>query len=577
MPSKIDFYALPRPVQDRFAAATRGSAPPAPLLFRRAPRSAAWTLLGAAVVLLIVVATLLAAGYGDVRSPLALHRPPVVALDMALLAAAAFCVLHALGRLVSLEALPWRAGLYLFPGCAIDACRSQLKVWPIEAVQSVEASGQPPVVALRMRDGSRVVVEAPSAEHAERAQATLETVRRDEAQAIELDDSRVMVELDPLHGRAMSSPIGPTEAMKARLPLWTRLDWAVAVLLGAALGQGLGAARNALSDDAMVRAAAAEGTAAAYRAYLARDGRHSGEVRDVLLPRVELRDAAATGSVDAVLAFAQAHPSSKIGAEIDATLRHALLVELEKAKSVGTVTALDAFGRKYPGKLVDAELKAARHTLFLQALAAYRAKAHPQPGGDAFMARLVDWAEKNGPPAEVRFRPKPSESLQDADKSLVKFRHYPGPDALVSRYVTADSLRSDEQAVEDAILEQFAGFFPADVLAMQGGKPLGADEPAPPSVPVLVIEYSPEWSRGDTTCTKPRTVFAGLSFDFDASFTIPDGAAPLKVTVKTWRAGEPWKVKAQGLSLAEFEEKVYGAMMSGAFDQLKRRVLDVMF
>jgi hypothetical protein len=327
----------------------------------------------------------------------------------------------------------------------------------------------------------------------------------------------------------------------------------------------------------MYRAAAAEGTAAAYRAYLARDGRHSDEVRGVLLPRVELRDAAAKGSVDAVLAFAHAHPSSKIGTEIDASLRHALLVELEKAKSVGTVAALDAFADKYPRPLVDAELKAARHTIFVQALAAYRAKSHPEPAGDAFVGRLVDWAEKNGRPAEVRFRPKPSESMDDADKSLMKFRHYPGPDALASRYVTADALRADEQAVEDAIVKQFADFFPADVVAIQGGGPLGADEPTPPTVPALVIEYSPEWSRGDTTCPKPRTVFAGLSFTFDASFSIPDGAAPLKVTVKTWRAGEPWKVKAEGLSLAEFEEKVYGAMMSGAFDQLKRRILDVMF
>src|SRR5271154_6585295 len=35
--SKIDFFALPRAVQERFAASTRGTAPPMPLLYVRAP------------------------------------------------------------------------------------------------------------------------------------------------------------------------------------------------------------------------------------------------------------------------------------------------------------------------------------------------------------------------------------------------------------------------------------------------------------------------------------------------------------------------------------------------------------
>lgn len=577
MPSKIDFYGLPRPVQDRFAAATRGSAPPAPLLFRRASRAVAWMCLGAAVLLLTATAVLLAAGFGNLRSPLALHGERLVIVDIALLAGAAYFLLHAVATLMSFDALPWRAGFYLFPGCAVDARQPRLQVWPIDAVLSVEASGIPsPGLALHMRDGSRVVVPAPSAQDAQRAQAALESVRRDEAQAIELDDSRVMVELDPLHGRAMSSPIGPTEGIKRRVPLWMRLDWAIAVLVGVLFGQGLAAARNVLSDDAIYRAAVVEGTSAAYEAYLRHGVRHAEEVREVLLPRVELREAGTQG-VDAVLAFSESHSSSKIRPEIDASLRRVLLVELEKAKAVGSVAALDAFARKYPGPVVDAEVKGARHVLFVRALTAYRAKAHPDAAADAFMARLVEWAEKNGQPVEVRFRQKPSESMEDADKSLVKFRHYPGPAGMVSRYVTAGALRADERSVQDAIVKQFGEEFPADILAVRAGDPLAPDAPSPSSVPALVIEYSPEWSRGDTTCPKPRTVFAGLSFTFDAAFAVPDAPPPLKVTVKAWRAAEPWRVKDPDLSLEEFEQKVYGAMMSGAFDQLKRRMLDVLF
>lgn len=578
MPSKIDFYGLPRPVQERFAAATRGSAPPAPLLFRSASRRGAWLGLGAAAMLLFGLAALFAAGFGDVRSALALHDHRVIAVDMFLLAAASYCLLYAAGTLISLEALPWRAGIYLFPGCAVDARRSRLHVWPIDAVVSVEMTGAGvPGIELHMRDGSRVVVPASSADQAERAQAALESVRRSEAHAIELDDSRVMVELDPLHDRAMSNPIGPTEGMRPRVPLWMRLDWAIAALVGVALGQGLATTRNVLSDRAMFRAASLEGTSSGYEAYLRRGGRRSGEVRDVLLPRVQLREAEAKGSVDAVLAFARSHPSSKIGPEIDASLRRALLVELDKAKSVGTVTALDAFGRQYPGPLVDAELRAARHALFVRAIAVYRAKAHPEPAADAFMGRLVDWAETNGQPVQVRFRPKPSDSLDDADKSLVKFRHYPGPEALPSRYVTPEVLRLNERAFQDAIAKQFGDAFPADVLAVRAGDPLSADEPSPSAVPALVIEYSPEWSRGNTTCQKPRTVFSGLSFMFDASFSVPDAQAPLKATVKAWRAAEPWRVKDEDLSFEQFEQRVYGAMIAGAFDQLKRKMIDFLF
>ena len=52
MPSKIDFYGLARPVQDRFAAATHLLAPPAPLLVQSVRRTAAWVFLATAALLL---------------------------------------------------------------------------------------------------------------------------------------------------------------------------------------------------------------------------------------------------------------------------------------------------------------------------------------------------------------------------------------------------------------------------------------------------------------------------------------------------------------------------------------------
>jgi hypothetical protein len=575
--SKIDFYALTRPVQDRFAAATRGLVPPAPILFERAARTPVWVLLGGASAGLMVAFALLAAGWGDVRHPLVIHGPKMIALDVTLFATVLYCILRAAGIVSRLGALPWRAGVYVFPGCVVDACAATLEVWPMENVESVERLTLPAAgLAFRTSDGLRVVVRSPDAGQAELAAASIEAARRELARARANGDLQTMAEFDPLHDRAMSSPIGPTEPMKPSVPVWIRWDWAIAAVLGAVIGQGLAVVRNALSDASAYRAVTREGTVEAYTEYLARHGSHSDEVRDVLLPRVELRQAEGEGTVLAVRAFAQRHESSKIGPEIEASLRRAMLVELDRARTQGTVSALDAFARAYPDPVVDAELRAARHALFVRALAAWRARARPDAATDAFMARLTAWAEDKGPTCEVRFREKTSTSIADADKSVMRSPHYPGPDALPSKYITEDLLRQNEEAVDLSIVKQFADAFPADVLSVRASSPLAADEPAPGSIPALVIEFAPEWSRGTTTCPKPPTVFAGLSFQFNATFALPVGA-PWTVTVKSWRVAESWKIKAQGLTLEEFEQKVYGSMLAGAFDQLRKKLSDVLF
>jgi hypothetical protein len=576
MPKKIDFYRLPRPMQDRFAAATRRSAPPAPLLFDPAPRTRAWGYLGASGFFVAAAAILLRLGLGQVTSPLALHGTKALAVDVALLAAAAYGVVHAAAILRALEVLPWRPGVFLFPAAVVDARRPVLQVWSVSDAEAVERVSVPgPGLALRMRDGTRVIVPA-SAADVERADAALESLRGDLAKATAEQDPHMLAELDPLHDSALSSPIGPTEAMKRTLPAWIRLDWAIALGVGIAAGLTLGTTRNAMSDEAMYRALVSAGGAPDYRLYLAQGGKHASEVRDVLLPRAELRDAEAQGTIESVKAFASAHPSSKIGPEIDAALRRVMLAELEKAKKVGTVAALDEFVRKYPDHVVDRELKAARHALYAKALSAWKEKAQADTGVRAFMERLLAWAEKNGAASELRFRPKPSKSLDEADKSAIKSGHYPGPDALPSKFVTPAALRPREERVEQSLAQACAAAFPSDVLSLQPGESLAPDAPLPMKVPTLVVEYSPEWSHGNTASMKPNTVFAGFNFTFEGSFALPEGA-PLKVLVKAWRGAEPWKFKGDVMSREDFEQKVYDAMIDGAFDQLSKKLSDMFF
>jgi hypothetical protein len=190
------------------------------------------------------------------------------------------------------------------------------------------------------------------------------------------------------------------------------------------------------------------------------------------------------------------------------------------------------------------------------------------------MERLFAWAEKNGAAFDVRFRLKPPKTFDDADKSIIKSGHYPGPDALPSRYVTADTLRGREARVAQSIAQAFDGAFPADVLALRLGEPLAPDAPMPPAA--LVIEYAVEWSHVNTACFKPATVFAGLNFTYDASFVLPD-TAPLKASVKSWRGSELWRYKTDNVQREDFEQKVYDAMIDGAFDQLEKKLEDTFF
>lgn len=576
---KVEFYRLPRPVQDRFAAATRRTAPPAPLLFHPAPRTTVWAYLGSSAVVAIAAVVVLRAGWGQVGSSLALHGLRMVALDVGLWALAAYGVVHAMAVLRARDALPYKAGTYLFPACVVEALGPTLRVWAVGDAESVEQRATPgPAIELRMRDGSRVVVPATSADEAQRADSALATVRADLAKAAAADDAHVLAELDPLHDSAMSSPIGPTEAMTYSVPTWTRLDFGVAAGVGLALGLALAWTRNGMSDEAMFRAVAGTATVPAYEQYLAQGGRHSAEVRETLLPRVELRDAEAQGNVEAVQAFARDHAGSKIGPEIDAALRRALLGQLDRARRVGTVTALDDFAKKYPNSGLDPELAAARHALYAQALANWKKKATPDAATSAFVERLLASAEKSGnPTCELRFRLRPPKTLEDADKNVTKSTHYPGPDALPSKYVTAEALRKREQRVAADLVKGLGAELPADVLTLKQGDPLAPDAPLPKTLPTLVVDYSAEWSHVNTVSLKPPTVFAGINFTFDVSFVLPEGA-PLTLKAKSWRGAELWKMKGDALNLerTDFEQQVYDAMFDGAFDLLDKRLQDTL-
>jgi len=578
LPKAVDFRRLSRPVQERFAAATRGTAPPTPLLYWRARRTGAWRSLGASALLALAAMLLLKAGYGDVRSPFAIHGPRMLAADTLLVSAVVYGVVHAAAILRALGGPPYRAGTYLFPACIVEARGPVLRVWPVDDVQTVERLTAPtPALAFRMCEGSRLVVPARSIEDAARAEAALASVQPTLMHALADDDAQVLLELDPLHDGALSNPLGPTESMKRVAPSWIRFDWAVASCLGVVLGIAIGAARNAASDEAMFRSVAAAPSITAYDRYLSHDGRYAGDVRARLLPLAELRSAEATGSIEAVRAFAQAHASSPIQPEIQAAVRRAWLAQLHEAEALGTVRALDDLRKSSPDGPLDAEVEAARHAIYARAFAAWKAKAQPDAATAAFIERLLAWAEQSdAPTVEVRFQLEPSKTLGAADRQVTTSAHFPGPDALPSRYLTADAMKAQEDRVARDWIRALGREFSPDVLSARQGAPLHAGASAPTTAPTLVVRYAPEWAFTTTASSRPDSVFAGLRFDFRVAFVVPGGAR-LAFESEICRAPEPWRIALDaGQSRASFEQRVYDASIDAAFEALEEKLTSVL-
>ena len=576
---KVDFYLLPRPIQDRFVAATRRTAPPTPVLYQKPPRTMVWALpRGSGVVALLALA-LLRAGWGDVTSPMALHGVKLVVLDVLLWRrprTASSTPWPSCGRSIR---CPTRPGTYLFPACLVEALGPVLRVWAVVDAESVERLATPGAgLELRMRDGSRVTVLARSVDEAERAEKQLTQTRAELARAFAEEEAHVLAELDPLHDSALSSPIGPTEMMKPAVPAWTRFDWGVAAAAGLALGLGLGSARNGVSDDAMYRAVAGSASVPMYEQYLSQGGRHSDEVRDVLLPRAELQAAEAKGTVEAVQAFVQAHPSSKIrpgGRRGPAARDAGGARQGEEARHHRRARRLR---EEVPGQQPRARAQGgAPRALRPGPRRLEEEGARPTPGrAPSWTASSRGSRRAGAPRARCASACGRRRRSRTRTSRCMKSNHYPGPDALPSKYVTTAAMRAREQRVAADIVQGFAGEIPADVLAVRAADPLAGDAPNPTGVPTLVIDYAPEWSHVNTVSIKPNTVFGGFNFAFDATFVLPEGA-PLQLKVKAWRGAELWKMKDEGISREDFQQKVYDAMFDGAFDQLDKKLQDTLF
>lgn len=575
----VEFYKLPRAIQDRFVGSVMNGFPPVPILVAKSgtPHKIIWLATsGAAFVLLLVVARL---GFGSLDSALSLHSAKALPLYFALVFAFGFGLLQAFARVVRERAVPYTAGVYLFPGCLIDARSDQFKVYEMRELAGVDL--QAAAVRVSFSGGAQFVFPLANAAAGPEIVATVQAARERTLHAIANEDQKELVAVDPLHNPRFSSPVGPREPYEMGQAPWGKLGPVVAGGIGLVIAPTIWFARNAGSDKTMYARATQANTAATYRLYLEHGEKFKDEVAGTLLPLAELRDAEKVGTVDALLAYKKSHPNSKIAKDVADSIRAAMLGELEKAKQVGTLAALQGFAKRYPEHGVQPELTAAIHAVYARELAAYKQRAPKKdPAAIAFVERLFAWAEKKGPRVEIRFKRKASTSMERADQAVLKSPTFMGVVTYPSRFFDEKHASAREDALAKSLAAQLGSGLSPELFDVQVGPVVtDADLPAP-KVPTVFVTHQVEWSGHTYTSSRPRGSYVGLQFNIDGAFVIPADASPYKTRAEIFKHAATYVLNEPGspmLPTGEAEDKVYETMASGAFEEFGKRFLGGFF
>lgn len=574
----VDFYKLPRSIQDRFVGSVMSGFPPAPILAAKgATRTkTVWLVITFVSFLALVIAARL--GYGAIDSGLSLHSAKVIPLYVILVFGIAFGLVQAFAWLVREKALPYTAGVYLFPACVIDARSDQFKVYDTKDLASVDVVGG---AAVRIAFSGGVQFLFPvDPNNASAIVSEVNAARDRSMHAHATDDPKELVAVDPLHNPRFSSPVGPRDPYAMKLPPWGKLGIAVAGGLGVLLGVGLWALRNNGSDNRMYAIAKSEDKVSFYREYLEHGSKYKDEVANVDLPRAELHEAIAKKTVEPLLEFKKKHPSPNpaVAKEMNLAIRAAMLAELEKAKGAGTLAAVVDFSKKYPEHGIEPELRAATHAIYARELEAYKKRA-PQKdkAAIALVERLFAWAEKKGPKVEVRFKRKPASTLERADQFVLKHPSFMGVATYPSRFFDEKHAVPREQALGKLIAAHLDEGFSPELFEVTMGTPVPTESEGLPevTVPTLFINHAAEWSGHSTNSGRPRGVFVGLQFNFEATFVIP-GEKPFKYNAPIFKPYAPVAVLKDEDPIpgpGAAEEKVYEAMAQDSFERFGKMLL----
>lgn len=570
---KVQFYFLQRPIQDRFIESTRGNGAPKPVLYL-SPKPNPWALgLSVAAALLFALCVVFASlGFGNLEHRLALNPLWMMLVYIGLFVAVTAALLGAALIWNRESLLPYRRGIYAFPGVVVDARSETLEVH--KALDLTEIKTESGRVILRFADGAVFDFRTTDPARANEIKATFQDAQERLSMPPSETSGRDQSLLDPLTNTGYKTLFASNEPMKPRVITWSKYWPAIALGLGVVAGVGLWKIRNVSSAKHLYVNARRLNTTHGYAAYLARGGSRK-DVSEILLPRAELRDAIAAGTLDAIERFMDANPQSKIKSEATVALYAALLDELEKARATGTLAALRDFRKgDAHASLVESERAASQKALFRAALNRFQSESLGSPELKACFEKLLAYSQQHGPKVEIRFRRRVPESASKIEAQLQKSPYFGGSKALPIQYFDASHSEAREATVANAIAERLAAVFPKDILSFELNPETLADDAAIPVVttPTLLITHTTTMSAVYTS-RKPKGAFAAMAFAFKAQLLIPGESAPPTFSSSAWMPPNLKKYEDEGLS----PEELYESMAKEAFAQFLKKYLATLF
>ena len=564
---RTSFYALKRPLQERFIAATKGLTVPAPLAVheRRTSLPLAW--VGASFASFVLLCGAVAWGYGEVDSSLALVSTGGYVVYGVLLAISLWCGVQAWAHFRRQQVSPFELATYLFPGVLIDATTPTLTSYTLTDAE-IAQDGRRVLVRLPGRlDSFAVANDTEARELKERVQHAMRA-------AVEAaKPGGEWHHFDPLAEPRYSSPLVARDKLQPYAPLWAKWSPLLALVIASLVAPLLGATRNLLSERKLYVTAVNENTAAAYRNYLARaGGEKRPDVRDLRLPTAELNELRAAGDVAALEQYAIDNEHSKIKPAIDAILRQALLDELvvtARKDSMGALRSFVAAHAKH--QLVQPEIENVRKKLTKQLHAEFVEKhAAKTDGVEDTFSDLLTYAAVHGPQLNVRFQRIVLDKVARADKQVSNSKFFI-KSMLPSQYFDAERSRVREKQLFESLEARFKTAFDEDVLALKLDAPIepGQELEADPKQPLLVVSHSTTMGGGIGN-TRPNGIFVGVGLVFEARLYVPERADPLHLRYSTWRMPDLLKLREGRLTVPQ----VYENMAEAAFDNFEQRLTD---
>ena len=568
---QAQFYNLPRSVQDRFIDATRGQGVPKPIAFNRYRNLETFAWAGGALGTAIIWYLFGRVGYGNLDSSLAIAPTWVIVVHILLAAGTTYCALRAADKHYSRT--PFVMGTFLFPSGVVVAKSPSLVMTAIEELNDAKAVAG--TVILTFAGGKSYSFPIGDNQRAEAVVQTLQQAREKHRVAKGSQDLKELALLDPLEDTGVPNPLAPTDPLTPQrfLPL----PALVAVLVIASIGLGCAVfwMRNTRAAKALFAAAVKANTTDAYEAYLERGGEHP-DVAGVYLPRAELREAQAKGTVKAIEDYIASHKTTRIGPEVTTAHREALLHALEKAKKTGKLAAVEAIEKNHKGHpLIGAELAQAKQAIYDGALAKFQKEAVKEPVLVAFVTRLIRYSQQHGPTVEVRMRQKRAQNLDIIDDLVRKSQYYFGPTLLPAQYFKGKYNEEREKKLTEKLVTRLQKAFPPDVLHFVAAKPVDSDTgPTPKTkVPTLFIEHSVAFSGGFVGL-KRRGMYMGMTLAYRATFTIPGQEQhDLVLPVRKWRAPKIEMID----NLDNEPSYIYGTLAADAYDSFARDFFESWF